>query len=378
MTDSISSMIKKICKEARGIVLFIIMVVLITGSSSENTPGTQDPQNNRNAETKIASARNELAKIKTERKESGKDEDLKLLDAIKPEVALPPILALVSDDLKEYDIDSAALSEKIKADPSQFRKKVPEHLRVRFLLFSPEEEQKIGDKIEAELIAEGKIYNDEKEFARVKTIVDKIAEQLPNPIPIRAYLYKDDTINAFCILNGSVFVHSGLLNNAPNDDMLAFVLAHELGHLAARHTNETVTDWMFLDAGDVFAKSKEIKLKKEGNFIKGLILRASYLGGSYAGVLLPFERKMESEADTLGIRYMARAGYDPRAAVDFFKKIQEERSNIPAWVNFLSDHPADEKRIESMEKECENLKKGKNLKPPLLDRVLKSTKKENE
>lgn len=291
---------------------------------------------------------------------------------------MPPVLALVSDELNSYGIDSADLSEKIKADPGLFRKKVPEHLRVRFLLLSPEEEKKVGNKIEAELIAKGKTYYDENEFARVQTIVDKIVAQLPTPIPVHVYLYNDDSINAFCILNGSVFIHSGLLKNAPNDDMLAFVLAHELGHLAAQHTNETLTNWMFLIAGDVFAESKEIKLENEGDFIKGLLLRTTYLGGSYAGVLLPFERKMESEADTLGIRYMARAGYNPQAAIDFFKKIQKERPETPAWVNFLSDHPAGEKRIERMEKECEKLGKGKNLKPPLLDRVLKSAKKENE
>ena len=342
-------------------------------AGSETTQTTRKTKDRKSIEAKIAAAKNELDKIKAERKESGKDEDLKLWEAIKPEVALPPVLALVSDELGVYDIDSADLSEKIKADPVQFRKKVPEHLRVRFLLFSQEEEKKIGDKLEADLVAGGKTYYDEKEMNRVQTIVDRLAAQLPNPVSVRVHLYRDDSINAFCILNGSVFVHSGLLNSAPSDDMLAFVLAHELAHLAAQHTNERITNWMFLAAGDVFAESKEIELGNEGDSIKGLLLRTSYLGGGYAGVVLPFERKMESEADALGIRYMARAGYDPQAAVDFFRKIQAERPDAPAWVKFLSDHPTDAKRIERMEKECEKLGKGRNLKPPLLDRVLKAT-----
>lgn len=86
---------------------------------------------------------------------------------------------------------------------------------------------------------------------------------------------------------------------------------------------------------------------------------------AHAGVYLPFERKHESEAYTLGIRYMARAGYDPQAAVDFYKKLQEGNPENPGCIRFLSDHPTDAKRIERKEKECENLKKGKNLKPPL-------------
>ena len=351
----------------------------LTAQQTETPQGTQASNQSlkRSTESKIAAAKEELNKIKERKKENGEDEELNLLDAIKPEVVLPPVLALVSDELKEYDIESEILAEQIKSNPSQFRKKVPEHLRIRFLLLSPEDEKKIGDKTAEELSASGKIYRDETEMKRVQAIVTRIVAQLPCQVPVNIFLYKDDSINAFCLLNGSVYIHSGLLNNVESDDMLAFVIAHEYAHLAAQHVNESLTNQLLFLAGDVIAEDKENKLEKDGKMLEGVVLRTGYLGGGYAGVYLPFERRMESEADTLGIRYMARAGYDPQAAVDFFKALQENSPESPGWIRFLSDHPTDAKRIESMEKECENLKKGKNLKPPLLDRALKATKKKD-
>ena len=85
-------------------------------------------------------------------------------------------------------------------------------------------------------------------------------------------------------------------------------------------------------------------------------LQIAYVGGSYAGARLPFSRKMESEADTLGIRLMARAGFDPNGAIEFFTFL-EKQNGVPGWKRFLSTHPTDQKRLKRMQKECAKLKR---------------------
>ena len=92
---------------------------------------------------KIKKAKAELDKIKESRSKDGKPGKLKWTDATKPEVVLPPLLALVEDDLKYYDLDKAKLIEEIKAHPEKFRRKVPEHWRKRFLILTSEYEKKI-------------------------------------------------------------------------------------------------------------------------------------------------------------------------------------------------------------------------------------------
>ncbi len=312
----------------------------------------------RNTEKRIAAAKAELEKIKAERSKDGRPGKLSLGDALRPEVVLPPVLALLEDDLDYYDINRTALADQIKRNPDRFRIAVPEHWRKRFLILTPAHEKSIGDKLDSELAAEGKIYHNEAEMERVRRIAEKIIAQLPVSPPIRLFLYRDDTINAFCLPNGSIYIHSGLLKKVTNDDELAFVIAHEYAHFAARHGNEKASKFIFLLAGDVLAENKAIKLKKEGKAVKGVLLRGSYLGGGVVAALLPFSRKIESEADTLGIRYMARAGYDPEGAVRFTQRLASMNPNDPLWKKILSTHPAGPKRLERMRKECRAIKTG--------------------
>ena len=312
----------------------------------------------RNTEKRIAAAKAELEKIKAERSKDGRPGKLSLGDALRPEVVLPPVLALLEDDLDYYDINRTALVEQIKRNPDRFRIAVPEHWRKRFLILTPAHEKLIGDKLDAELASRGKIYHDEAEMKRVRRIAEKIIAQLPEPAPVRLFLLREDTINAFCLPNGSIYIHSGLLKNVKDDDELAFVIAHEYAHFAARHGNEGASKRIFLLAGDVLAENKANKLEKEGKTAKGVLLRGSYLGGGVVGAVLPFSRKMESEADTLGIRYMARAGYDPQGAVRFTQRLASMNPNDPLWKKLLSTHPAGPTRMERMQEECRAIKSG--------------------
>ena len=337
------------------IVLGIIAFVAFNSGSDATGTKKSSP---RDTEKRIAAAKAELDKIKAERCKDGQPGKLSWRDALKPEVVLPPVLALLEDELDYYGINRTALIEQIKSNPEQFRIAVPEHWRKRFLILTPAHEKLIGDKLDSELAAEGKIYHNDEEMKRVRRIAEKIVAQLPEPAPIRLFLLREDTINAFCLPNGSIYIHSGLLKNVKDDDELAFVIAHEYAHFAARHSNEEASKRIFLLAGDVLAENKANKLEKEGKKAKGVLLRGSYLGGGVVGAVLPFSRKMESEADTLGIRYMARAGYDPEGAVRITQRLASMNPNDPLWKKLLSSHPAGPKRLERMQKECRAIKSG--------------------
>ena len=354
MSDKVKNWIK-----FSGLGLIILCVIaFVAFNGGPDAAGTKASVP-RNTEKRIAAAKAELDKIKAERSKDGQPGKLSLRDTLKPEVVLPPVLALLEDELDYYGINRTALVEQIKSNPDQFRIAVPEHWRKRFLVLTPAHEKLIGDKLDSELAAEGKIYHNDAEMKRVRQIAEKIVAQLPEPAPIRLFLLRDDTINAFCLPNGSIYIHSGLLKNVKDDDELAFVIAHEYAHFAARHGNEGASKHIFLLAGDVLAENKAVKLEKEGKAGKGLLLRGSYLGGGIVAALLPFSRKMESEADTLGIRYMARAGYDPQGAVRFTQRLASMNPNDPLWKKLLSTHPAGPKRLQRMQEECRALKEGK-------------------
>lgn len=100
-------------------------------------------------------------------------------------------------------------------------------------------------------------------------------------------------------------------------------------------------------------------MQVKGKKVRGFLLEISYLGGGIVGALLPFSRKMENEADTLGIRYMARAGYDPQGAVRFHQRMASMDPKDPLWVKLLSTHPPTPKRLERMKKEYAAIKRRK-------------------
>jgi|GEM_PF-5457420 len=349
--------IKNWCKNAVGVLVgnFIIaspvLIFLTVGAVSEEKP---QPQKKVQVDTerRIQAAKEELEKII---KENGK---LSWLLLTRPEAVLPPVLALLEDELSSYGIDKKELLEEIRQNPDRFRVAVPEHWRKRFLILTPAHEKLIGDKFDAEFAAKGKIYRNDSEMKRVRRIAERIVEQLPEPAPIRLFLLRDDTVNAFCLPNGSIYVHSGLLKNVKDDDELAFVIAHEYAHFAARHGNEGTTKTIFFMAGDILVADAAGKLEKEGKFGRGLLLRGSYLGGGFVGALLPLSRLWENEADTLGFRYMSRAGYDPKGALRFMQRLASINPDSPLWQKLLSTHPASPKRLERMQAEYAALKNG--------------------
>jgi predicted Zn-dependent protease len=152
------------------------------------------------------------------------------------------------------------------------------------------------------------------------------------------------TINAFCLPGGKVGVYTGILPIAQNDAGLATVIAHEVAHAVARHGGERVSQGVLVQMGET-ALNAALRNRDPGTI---QIINEAFGLGVNVGVILPFSREQESEADHMGLIYMAKAGYDPREAVPFWQRMkQAEKGGRPPA--FLSTHPAPETRIRDIQ-----------------------------
>lgn len=155
-------------------------------------------------------------------------------------------------------------------------------------------------------------------------------------------LVQDNSINAFAMPGGKIVVYSGLLPVARDEASLAVVIGHEMGHVVAKHANERISQQIALQYGGALA----------GELLGGAaateIGQAVFGLGAQMGVMLPYARKQEYEADELGLIFMAMAGYDPRTAIPFWTQMAQ-RSQGGRIPEFLSTHPTDAKRIDHME-----------------------------
>lgn len=160
------------------------------------------------------------------------------------------------------------------------------------------------------------------------------------------HLIESDEANAWCMPGGKVVVYTGILPVTKDETGLAVVMGHEIAHAIAKHGNERMSQAMLQQLGGL-ALSKAIESKPAET--QGIFM-AAYGIGSQLGVLLPFSRVQESEADHLGIIFMAMAGYDPNLAVDFWQRmLAANKGNEPP--EFLSSHPSNQTRIDEIKKE---------------------------
>ncbi len=152
-------------------------------------------------------------------------------------------------------------------------------------------------------------------------------------------LVEDTSQNAWCMPGGKVVVYTGLLPVTQNETALAVVMGHEIAHAVARHGNERMSQTLALYAGGM---ALDVALSQKPEQTRNLFLAAYGLGAS-VGVMLPFSRKHESEADRIGLIFMAKAGYNPREAINFWQRMEALSGGSPP--EFLSTHPSHQTRI---------------------------------
>lgn len=181
---------------------------------------------------------------------------------------------------------------------------------------------------------------------RVANRVSEAAELIDKPgFDWDVRLIDKDEPNAFCLPGGKIVVFTGILQYARNEAGLAAIIAHEVAHAVARHGGERLSQQLALrgavTAGGEILKKKDGKLSQKAKMLLGA------LGlGATVGVILPYSRTHEFEADQIGQIYMARAGYDPAEATRLWTRMSKiKKSPIPVW---LSTHPADDDRVRKL------------------------------
>lgn len=155
-------------------------------------------------------------------------------------------------------------------------------------------------------------------------------------------VFRDDAVNAFALPGGRIGVYTGLLRVAETPSQLATVVGHEVAHVTADHGNERISQQFAVSQGLALVEALAGQPSATQQTLMGL------LGlGAQVGVLLPYSRVQETEADKLGLDYMAKAGFDPRQSVDLWRNMAEASGQQPP--EFLSTHPSHGTRIDNLQ-----------------------------
>ena len=189
------------------------------------------------------------------------------------------------------------------------------------------------------------LSTDRKKIDFVACIAEAVVAELEPPydeIEWELAVFESDSVNAFAMPGGKIGVFTGILKVTENQHQLAAVIGHEIAHVTARHSNE---------------RASRASLTGVGINVAAIILGGGHRGATYTaqqalsagasmGISLPHTRSQESEADIIGLEYMAKAGFDPREAVTLWQRMDAASDKKPP--EFLSTHPASETRIESL------------------------------
>ena len=154
---------------------------------------------------------------------------------------------------------------------------------------------------------------------------------------------EEKTVNAWCMPGGKVMFYTGILDICQGEEGIATVMGHEIAHAVARHGNERMSQQLVIQGGGM---ALSVLISEKPQMAQDLFMTAVG-AGSQLGIL-KFSRMNESEADQMGLVFMAMAGYDPGAAVDFWKRMAAGKGG-EAPPEFLSTHPSDERRITDIE-----------------------------
>ncbi|GKT08121.1 M48 family metallopeptidase [Desulforhabdus sp. TSK] len=219
--------------------------------------------------------------------------------------------------------------------------------RRQLMLIEPSQELALGQRASAEVLSKAKPSRDPVYVEKVEQVGRKIAGAADRPDFAWEFRVLDDpkTVNAFCLPGGKVFVYTGMFKYAETDGELATVVAHEVAHAVARHGAERMSTALLAQTGQTVAAG----LLNISSPVALSAFNTAYGVAVEVGVTLPYSRTQEYEADRIGLILMAKAGYDPNAAVSFWEKMKSSKSGS-ATPAFLSTHPTDEARIEEIKK----------------------------
>lgn len=210
-------------------------------------------------------------------------------------------------------------------------------------LVSDSQAEQMGQQAWQELRAKTPAVADPAEQQRAVRVADRVlAAAGESPSAWDVVVFQGQEANAFALPGRKIGVYHGMMTLADTDAELATVLSHEIAHVERKHSAERMSTAMATEAGTDIAGTA---LGAAGVGSAQTIASILGLGAQY-GILLPYSRNQESEADLVGLQLMAHAGYDPRAAITLWQKMEHGGGQPPA---FLSTHPSTGQRIQQLE-----------------------------
>ena len=221
---------------------------------------------------------------------------------------------------------------------------VPMTERKRLLVMSEQRENEMGLSAYQDVLKAEPVSKNEKYVELVRRVGERIAAVANRPdFKWEFNVIESETQNAFCLPGGKVAVYTGLLPVCQDEAGLAVVMSHEVAHAIARHGGERMT---YQTAQNLGKSAMGMVLQKQEEQQKQIVLTA-YGAASQYGVILPYSRKHELEADHIGIMLMAKAGYDPSSAPGFWERFSGAKQG-EAPMEFLSTHPSDARRASAL------------------------------
>ncbi len=244
-----------------------------------------------------------------------------------------------------FTVGALCAADKKKDDPNQIGNR---NVGKGINFYSIEKEMALGRQLAQEVRRQARILDDPLIAEYVNRVGQNLVRSSDAKVPFTFEVIDGPEVNAFALPGGYVFVYTGLIKMADEEDEFAGALAHEIAHVAARHMTRNATKG---------------ELAQIGTIPLGIALGGwgGYAASQAAGVgipmsLLRFARKDETEADYLGVQYMYAAGYDPNGAVSIFEKLEALERNAPGAISRLfATHPMDADRIAKTQEEIQKI-----------------------
>lgn len=224
----------------------------------------------------------------------------------------------------------------------------PETGKVRRGALSDEQAETLGFQAYQQVLSEERVVNSGPDAELVRRVAERLVGAVGNAggeFDWKVSLIENPQANAFCLPGGKMIVQTGILPITKTEEGLAIVLGHEIAHATLRHGSQRLLHSQLaqtvLQGAAVSVSMGDMSVEQQRAVLGALGM------GTKVGVILPFDRDHESEADERGLLYAARAGYDPREAIAFWQRMAESSSGQPP--EFLSTHPSHGRRIERLQ-----------------------------
>jgi len=222
----------------------------------------------------------------------------------------------------------------------------PETGRASHVGMSVEQEAALGFQTYRQVLSQSRTIDSGPEFEMVKRVASRLASatgQAGQAYQWQVSLIQDRQVNAFCLPGGKIVVYTGILPVAQNEPSLATVMGHEMAHATSRNGAQRVLQQNLTQT----AMTAIAVSLSDMDYDKQRAVMGALGAGAQFGILMPFGRKHESEADEIGLMYMARAGYDPQESIRFWERMEQAGGANPP--EFLSTHPSHGTRIAQLQ-----------------------------